>query len=84
MPAVPLGRQPAGDRRGDGADISGGIQQRETAVAAMVIRRVKLAEQAADIGFKQAIAADNYRQRNIQAPGRVGFDAEHHVAERHQ
>ena len=83
MPAVPLRRQPAGDRRGDGADVTGGVQQRKTAVAARVVNGVELAQQAADVGFEQAVAADNDRQREVQAPGGIGFHAQHHVAKRH-
>ena len=84
MPAVPLRRQSAGDGRGDGADITRRVQQRETTVATLVVGRIQLAEQTADIGLKQAVAADNNRQRQIQTPDCVRLDAEHHVAERHQ
>ena len=84
MPAVPLGRQPAGDGRGDGADIAGGVQQRKAAVATRIVVGVEFAKQAADIGFEQAIAADNDRQRDVQAPCGGRLNAQHHVAESHQ
>ena len=66
MPAVPLRRQPAGDGGRDGADIPGCVEQGKSAVASGIVRGVKLAQQTANIGFKQAVATDNNRQREIQ------------------
>ena len=50
----------------------------------MVVNGVELAQQAADVGFEQAVAADNDRQREVQTPGCIRFNAQHDVAERHQ
>ena len=84
MPAVPLRRQSAGDGRGNRADVAGGVQQRETAVATRVVVSVQFAKQAADIGFKQAVAADDDRQRDVQTPCGGRLNAQHHMAEGHQ
>ncbi len=56
----------------------------ETAVATRVVVSVQFAEQAADIGFKQAVAADNDRQRDVQTPCGGRLNAQHHMAEGHQ
>lgn len=52
--------------------------------ATRVVVSVQFAEQAADIGFKQAVAADDDRQRDVQTPCGGRLNAQHHMAEGHQ
>ena len=83
-PAVLLLHVAAGDRRNDRPDVARRVHQRKTAVAARVGGFIQLAEQAADVGFKQPVAADNNRQRQIEE-GRGDFaGAEHQMADGHQ
>ncbi len=74
----------AGDRRDDRADIARGIHQRETAIATRIGGFVQLAQQTADVGFKQPVAADDDRQRQVEED-RGGFAGpEHQMANGHQ
>ena len=83
-PAILLLYVAAGDRRDNRADIAGGIHQRKAAIATRIGGFVQLAQQTADVGFKQPVAADDDRQRQVQEK-RSGFAGpEHQMANGHQ
>ena len=83
-PAILLLNVAAGDGRDDRADIARGIHQREAAIATRIGGFVQFAQQTADVGFKQPVAADDDRQRQVEE-GRGGFAGpEHQMANGHQ
>ena len=83
-PAILLLYVAAGDRRDNRADIAGGIHQRKAAIATRIGGFVQLPQQTADVGFKQPVAADDDRQRQVEEDWGGFAGSEHQMANGHQ
>ena len=83
-PAILLLRETAGDGCDDRTDVTRCVHQREAAVATWIGRFVQFAQQAADVGLKQPIAADDNCQRQVEEHRRDFAGAKHHMADDHQ
>ena len=83
-PAVLFLHISAGDGGDDRADIPRRIHQREAAIAAWIGGFVQLSQQAADVGFKQSVTADDDGERQIEEGRRNFAGAQHQMANGHQ
>ncbi len=80
MPAGPFAERAADERRQERAEIDADIEDRISAVAAMIARRVKAADLGGNIRLETAVAEDQRQQRKDEQL----LDRHHEMADRHQ